>query len=132
MAKLILKFESSVIKEINLDKSSCTIGRKPDNDITLDHTTVSGHHCKVYNAGGTFFVEDLGSTNGTFLNGKKIVKSAGLRQNDAIGIVKYTLVFVEEGKKAGDIPESTAIKSVPPKAQKRVKAFLSKKSYMGI
>ncbi len=114
MAKLILKFESSVIKEVNLDKSSFTVGRKPDNDIPLDHTTVSGHHCKVYNVGGTFFVEDLGSTNGTFLNGKKIVKSAGLRQNDAIGIVKYTLVFVEEGKKAGDLPERTAIKSVPP------------------
>jgi FHA domain len=125
MPKLLLKFESSVLKEINLDKSSFTIGRKADNDITLDHTTVSGHHCKVYDAGGKFFVEDLGSTNGTFLNGKKIVKSAGLRQNDAIGIVKYTLVFVEDGKKAGDLPEgSTGIKSVPPKAQKRVKAFL--------
>ncbi|MEA3306935.1 MAG: FHA domain-containing protein, partial [Elusimicrobiota bacterium] len=113
-----------VIKEINLDKPSFTLGRKADNDIVLEHTTVSGHHCKIYNAGGTFFVEDLGSTNGTFLNGKKIVKSAGLRQNDAIGILKYTLVFVEEGKKPGDLPENTGIKSVPPKAQKRVKAFL--------
>ncbi len=125
MPKLLLKFESSVIKEINLDKSSFTIGRKDDNDITLNHTTVSGHHCKVYDAGGKFFVEDLGSTNGTFLNGKKIVKSAGLRQNDAIGIIKYTLIFVEDGKKVGDLPEgSTRIKSIPPKAQTRVTAFL--------
>ncbi len=124
MPKLLLKFESAVIKEINLDKPSFTIGRKPDNDIVLEHTTVSGHHCKVYSAGGTFFVEDLGSTNGTFLNGKKVLKS-GLRQNDSIGIVKYALVFVEDGTKEGDVSANTSgIKSVSPKTQKRVKAFL--------
>ncbi|MCG2725575.1 MAG: FHA domain-containing protein [Elusimicrobia bacterium] len=124
MPKLLLKFESSVIKEINLDKPLFSIGRKPDNDIVLEHTTVSGYHCKIYDAGGSFFVEDLGSTNGTFLNGKKILKS-GLHQNDAVGIVKYTLIFVEDGKKAEEISGiSPGIKFISPKIQKRVKAFL--------
>ncbi len=124
MPKLLLKFESAVIKEIILDKPTYTIGRKPDNDIVLEHSTVSGHHCRVYASGGTYFVEDLNSTNGTFLNGKKTFKS-GLRQDDSIGIVKYTLIFVEDGKSAGETAASKpAIKSVPPKTQQIVKAFL--------
>ena len=53
MPKLLLKFEAAVIKEITLDKPVFTVGRKPDNDIVLDHPTVSGHHCKIYSAGGS-------------------------------------------------------------------------------
>jgi len=95
MPKLLLKFEASVIKEIKLDKSGFTVGRKPDNDIVLENATVSGYHCKLYEAGGTWFAEDLNSTNGTFVNGKKVLK-AGLHNNDSVGIVKYSLLFVED------------------------------------
>jgi len=95
MPKILLKFETSVIKEIKLDKPAHTVGRKPDNDIVLDNATVSGHHCKLYEAGGTWFVEDLNSTNGTFVNGKKVLK-AGLRNNDSIGVVKYFLIFITD------------------------------------
>lgn len=97
MPKLLLKFETAVIKEIKLDKPSVTLGRKPDNDIVLDHPTISGHHCKIYSSGGTYFVEDLNSTNGTFVNGKKVMK-AGIHSNDVIGIVKYSIVFTEDPK----------------------------------
>ncbi len=97
MAKLLLKFETAFIKEIPLDKPVFAVGRKPDNDIVLEHPTVSGHHCKIYQAAGSYFVEDLNSTNGTFVNGKKIVK-AGLKHNDSIGIIKYSLVFVGDEK----------------------------------
>ncbi|PIS47085.1 MAG: hypothetical protein COT17_05450, partial [Elusimicrobia bacterium CG08_land_8_20_14_0_20_51_18] len=71
MIKLFVKFESSFIKEFRSENPGVTIGRKADNDLVLDNATVSGHHCKIYKAGETFFIEDLGSTNGTFVNGKK-------------------------------------------------------------
>ncbi|HNT98015.1 MAG TPA: FHA domain-containing protein [Elusimicrobiales bacterium] len=96
MPKLLLKFEAAAIREILLDKPSLTLGRKGDNDIVLDHAAVSGHHCKLYSAGSTWFVEDTGSTNGTFVNGKKVLK-AGLKHNDVVTVVKYTLTYMEEG-----------------------------------
>jgi len=95
MPKILLKFEAAVIKEIKLDKPVLTVGRKPENDIVLENATVSGQHCKLYEAGGGWFVEDLNSTNGTFVNGKKVLK-AGLRNNDSIGIVKYFLIYMDE------------------------------------
>lgn len=96
MPKLLLKFEAAVIKEIKLDKPVFTVGRKPDNDIMLDNQAVSGHHCKIYQAGDTYFVEDLNSTNGTLVNGKKVLKS-GLHHGDTISIIKYSLTFLVEG-----------------------------------
>lgn len=95
MHKLMLKFEAAFIREIKLDKPSFTIGRKPDNDITLDNAAVSGHHCRMYESGGTWYVEDLNSTNGTFVNGKKTLK-AGLKNGDTINLVKFSLVYADE------------------------------------
>ena len=111
MPKLLLKFEASVIKEIRLDKPCFTVGRKPDNDIVPDNATVSGHHCKLYEAGDTWFMEDLNSTNGTFINGKKVLK-AGLHNNDSVGIVKYFLVFIE------DTPAQVTAAAAPPQGTK--------------
>ncbi|MBI4800902.1 MAG: FHA domain-containing protein [Elusimicrobia bacterium] len=99
MPKLLLKFEAAVIKEIKLDKPVLSVGRKPDNDIVLDNQAVSGHHCKIYQAGDTYFVEDLNSTNGTFVNDKKVLK-AGLHNGDAVNIVKYSLIFLDDGAPA--------------------------------
>lgn len=95
MPKLMIKFEAAFIKEVKLDKPAFTLGRKPDNDIALDNAAVSWHHCKFYESGGTWFVEDLNSTNGTFVNGKKTLK-AGLKQGDSVTIVKYSLLFTDE------------------------------------
>ena len=105
MPKLMLKFEAAFIREIKLDKPSFSLGRKPDNDIVLDNAAVSGHHCKMYESGGTWYVEDLNSTNGTFVNSKKTLK-AGLKNGDTINLVKYSLVYVEESAapQAAEIP----------------------------
>ena len=114
MPKLLLKFDASVIQEIKLDRPLFTVGRKPDNDIVLDNTTVSGHHCKIYESGGTWFVEDLNSTNGTFVNGKKVFK-VGLRNNDSISIVKYSLKFIADPKAPGAPAAPKQAAPEPPK-----------------
>lgn len=110
MPKILLKFEAAAIREIMLDKSSLTMGRKADNDIVLDHAAVSGHHCKIYSSGNTWFVEDTGSTNGTFVNGKKVLK-AGLKHNDVVTVVKYTMTYMEEG--GGAAPAAPAVAAAP-------------------
>jgi pSer/pThr/pTyr-binding forkhead associated (FHA) protein len=95
MPKLLLKFNAAVIKEIPFDKASFSVGRKPDNDIVIDNPAISGHHCKIALEGGTYFVEDLDSTNGTYVNQKRVKKS-GLHHNDVVSLAKHSLVFVEE------------------------------------
>ena len=100
MPKFLLQFEGAVIKEIPA-KDEITIGRKPDNDVVIDNPAVSSHHCKIVLVGDTYFVEDLNSTNGVFLNAKKIVKS-GLQNNDVIGIAKHALKFIDDREQDPD------------------------------
>ncbi|MBI3398937.1 MAG: FHA domain-containing protein [Deltaproteobacteria bacterium] len=92
MPKLMLKFQGVLIKEYNLDKPSLSIGRKEDNDICIDNMAVSGHHAKIDNNEDSLTVTDLHSTNGTFVNGKKITEAV-LRPNDWITIGKHILYF---------------------------------------
>jgi len=114
MPKLMLKFEAAFIKEIKLDKPAFTLGRKPDNDIVLDNAAVSGHHCRISESGGTWYVEDLNSTNGTFVNNKKVLK-AGLKQGDSVTVVKFSLVFVDENSPAVHAPAEAPLPSQKPK-----------------
>ena len=119
MTKLLLKFNAAVIKEIPFDKDSISVGRKSDNDIPIDNPAVSGHHCKISRQGGTYFVEDLESTNGTFVNEKRIKKS-GLHHNDIVGIAKHSLVFVEDVPPppvAAPEPSSAATMMLAPQKQ---------------
>lgn len=96
MPKFMLKFEGAVLKEIASDKSCLTVGRRSDNDIVIDDPTVSGRHCRISLQGGVYFVEDLGSTNGTYVNGKRIQR-AGLHPGDAVGVAKHVLTLLEDG-----------------------------------
>ena len=105
MPKLVLRFNAAVIKEYTIRKPVVTVGRKPDNDIVVDNPAVSSHHCKISLVGDAFYVEDLESTNGTYLNEKRIVK-AGLKHNDVIGLAtKHALVFVDEKAEAAAAPK---------------------------
>lgn len=103
--KLILKFKDTVISEIPLDKEETTIGRKPENTIHVDNLAVSGRHARVLRIGNKAILEDLGSTNGTFVNDKQITKHI-LQHGDSIVIGKHVLTFVSlEDKPVKAAPE---------------------------
>jgi len=91
--KLILKFKDSVISEIPLDREETTIGRKPENTIHIDNLAVSGRHARVLKIGSKAILEDMGSTNGSFVNDKQITKHI-LQHGDSILIGKHVLTFV--------------------------------------
>ena len=95
MAKLILSMDGLVLKEINLTKERTTIGRKPHNDIQIDNLAVSGEHAVIVTILEDSFLEDLGSTNGTVVNGQPIKKHF-LQNNDIIELGKYKLKYVTE------------------------------------
>jgi pSer/pThr/pTyr-binding forkhead associated (FHA) protein len=100
MAKLILSMDGLVLKEIPLTKERTTIGRKPHNDIQIDNLAVSGEHAVIVTILNDSFLEDLGSTNGTIVNGNAIKKHF-LQNNDVIELGKYKLKFVGEAAPAG-------------------------------
>jgi len=95
MAKLILSLDGQVIKEFTLNKERSTIGRKPHNDIQIDNLAVSGEHAIIMTILNDSFLEDLGSTNGTLVNGQP-VKKHFLQDNDVVEIGKYKLKYVNE------------------------------------
>ena len=99
MAKLILSMDGLVLKEIPLTKERTTIGRKPHNDIQIDIVAVSGEHAVIVTILNDSFLEDLGSTNGTVVNGSPIKKHF-LQNNDVIELGKYKLKFVGEAAPA--------------------------------
>jgi len=95
MAKLILSMDGLTLKEITLGKERTTIGRKPHNDIQIDNLAVSGEHAVIVTILQDSFLEDLGSTNGTVVNGQP-VKKHFLQNNDIIELGKYKLKYVNE------------------------------------
>ncbi len=99
MAKLILSMDGLVLKEIPLTKERTTIGRKPHNDIQIDNLAVSGEHAVIVTILNDSFLEDLGSTNGTVVNGNPIKKHF-LQNNDIVELGKYKLKFVGESAPA--------------------------------
>ena len=104
MAKLILSMDGLVLKEIPLSKERTTIGRKAHNDIQIDNLAVSGEHAVIVTILNDCFLEDLGSTNGTLVNGNT-VKKHFLQNNDVIELGKYKLKFIQE---AGAQPAAAA------------------------
>ncbi|MGD0908521.1 MAG: FHA domain-containing protein [Candidatus Acidiferrales bacterium] len=91
MPRLVLKFQSSTLKEVPLGTRPVTIGRAPDNDIPIDNLAVSNYHARVYVEAGSLVVEDLNSLNGSFLNDIR-VERAMLKDGDAILIGKHHIL----------------------------------------
>jgi pSer/pThr/pTyr-binding forkhead associated (FHA) protein len=107
MAKLILSLDGTVIKEVPLDKERLSIGRRPQNDLQIDNLAVSGEHALIVTILNDSFLEDLGSTNGTLVNGVPIKKHI-LQNNDVVEIGKYKLKYIVEYVATGAQPAAPA------------------------
>lgn len=99
MSKLILSLDGSILKEIPLTKERTTIGRKSHNDIQIDNLAISGEHAAIITIYNDFFLEDINSTNGTFVNGQQIKKHL-LKTGDVIALGKYNLKYVNDAAQA--------------------------------
>ena len=97
MLTIELKFNNAVLKTIETDKALITIGRNVKNDIQIDNLSVSKQHARIVKHQGKYYVEDMKSTNGTYLNEKKITRQK-LTDNDVITIGKHTLLAILEKK----------------------------------
>mgnify|MGYP002780023987 CR=1 FL=1 len=95
MGKLVVSLDGVVIKEVQITKEKTTLGRRPYNDIVIDNLAVSGEHAVLQMVGNDVFIEDLNSTNGTYINGKAVKKQL-LAHNDTIEVGKYKIKFVVE------------------------------------
>jgi hypothetical protein len=117
MAKLILSVDGQVLKEYQLSKERTLIGRKPHNDIPIDNLAVSGEHAAIITILNDSFIEDLGSTNGTMVNGKP-VKKHFLQNNDVVEIGKHKLKYFNDAPTAATAAdfEKTMIIRNPAKA----------------
>jgi hypothetical protein len=97
MGKLVVSLDGVVIKEVQITKDKTTLGRRPYNDIVIDNLAVSGEHAVLQMVGNDVFIEDLNSTNGTYINGKAVKKQL-LAHNDTVEIGKYKIKYlVEDG-----------------------------------
>jgi pSer/pThr/pTyr-binding forkhead associated (FHA) protein len=94
--------------EYNMNKERYTIGRLPDNDIRIDNAAVSGHHSLIINILNDSFLEDLNSTNGTYVNGKLIKKHA-LQHGDVITVGHHQLRFVEDDEQQDEFEKTMVI-----------------------
>jgi pSer/pThr/pTyr-binding forkhead associated (FHA) protein len=118
MARLVLSLDNQVLAEYNMNKERYTIGRLPDNDIRIDNSAVSGHHSLIINILNDSFLEDLNSTNGTYVNGKLIKKHA-LQHGDVVTVGHHQLRFVEDDEAQDEFEKTMVIQpSSRPAAEK--------------
>mgnify|MGYP002783712691 CR=1 FL=1 len=124
MARLILSLDSQVLAEYNMNKERYTIGRLPDNDVRIDNPAVSGHHALIINILNDSFLEDLNSTNGTYVNGKLIKKHA-LQNGDVITCGHHQLRFVDNqaGENEPDEFEKTMVIQPSAALEERIRAM---------
>ncbi len=107
MGKLVVSLDGVVIKEVQLTKDKTTLGRRPYNDIVIDNLAVSGEHAVLQMVGADVFIEDLNSTNGTYINGKAIKKQL-LTHNDTVEIGKYKIKYLVD--ESGDYEKTMVMR----------------------
>ena len=122
MARLVLSLDGQQLAEYNMSKERYTIGRLPDNDIRIDNPAVSGHHALIINILNDSFLEDLNSTNGTYVNGK-IIKKHAMQHGDVITVGHHSLRFIDgEADEPADEFERTMVIGAADAAKLRMPA----------
>ena len=116
MAKIIIKFNNEVIDHIDLKQGDMKIGRKPGCEIMIDNLAISGEHANIFTVGEDSFIQDMGSTNGTFIKNKKITKHH-LKNGDAVVIGKHTLVYLGESARAREPDDFAKTVIISPAAR---------------
>ncbi|MDB5818267.1 MAG: hypothetical protein JWQ11_1907 [Rhizobacter sp.] len=111
MGKLVVSLDGVVIKEVQVTKDKTTLGRRPYNDIVIDNLAVSGEHAVLQMTGNDVFIEDLNSTNGTYINGKAVKKQL-LVHNDTVEIGKYKIKFLSD--EGNDYEKTMILRSGSP------------------
>ncbi|MES2879432.1 MAG: FHA domain-containing protein [Pseudomonadota bacterium] len=120
MPKMIVSIDGVVIKEVQLTKDRTTLGRRPYNDIVIDNLAVSGEHALFQMIGSEIHLEDLNSTNGTYVNGKAAKKQL-LQNGDTVEVGKYKIKLVHDV--AGDGFEKTMMFKAPAGGMAAAPAF---------
>jgi pSer/pThr/pTyr-binding forkhead associated (FHA) protein len=112
MPKIVVSLGGIVTQEVQLTKDRTSVGRRPYNDVVIDNLAVSGEHAVMKMSGSEVHLEDLNSTNGTYLNGHAIKRQL-LKDDDTIEIGKYQIKFVDKGV-AAPVLNTTASEPPPP------------------
>jgi pSer/pThr/pTyr-binding forkhead associated (FHA) protein len=106
MAKILIKLNNETLQEFHIEKDSITIGRDTKSDIVLDDILVSRYHAKIVFQDQNYYVQDLKSGNGIYVNSTKVTKKT-LQNWDEIAVGKYTLIFVSQKQVIFDEPEDS-------------------------
>jgi hypothetical protein len=123
MPKLTLQFEGRLLKEYAVGVG-LTIGRSPDNTVIIDNPAVSGHHARLFSESGAVILEDLNSTNGTFVNGQHTTRRV-LRSGDVLMVGKHQLVFENTQEWSAPPPQLPALGDTVYLDTKQHRALLS-------
>ena len=97
MPRMIVSIDSVVIKEVELTKERTTLGRRPYSAIVIDNLAVSGEHAVIHMTDDGVEIEDVGSTNGTYVNAKAVTRQE-LRNGDIVEVGKYKIRFLQEAE----------------------------------
>ena len=129
MSHLVVTTEDKLVGEFPITKERMTIGRKPDNDVCINNLSISGYHTQIITVLNSSFLEDLNSTNGTYVNSQPVKKHA-LEDGDVIFIGNHQIQYVDNQssdppKVPGDVLESTIV--LTPDADQQATKFVVKK-----